>query len=46
VPPVRLTVDSVAEPHHCDAALAPGENFDAAPSPTLYQANFLKTNTS
>jgi hypothetical protein len=26
---------SVAEPHHFDAALAPGKNFDAAPAPTL-----------
>jgi hypothetical protein len=26
---------SVAEPHHFDAAPALGENFDAAPAPTL-----------
>jgi hypothetical protein len=26
---------SVAEPHHFDAASAPGKNFDAAPAPTL-----------
>jgi hypothetical protein len=26
---------SVAEPHHFYAAPAPGENFDAAPAPTL-----------
>jgi hypothetical protein len=30
-----LTLISVAEPHHCYAALAPapGTNFDAAPAP-------------
>jgi hypothetical protein len=28
-------LDSVAEPHHFYAAPAPGENFDAAPAPTL-----------
>jgi hypothetical protein len=26
---------SIAEPHHFYAAPAPGENFDAAPAPTL-----------
>jgi hypothetical protein len=35
---------SVAEPHHFYATPAPGENFDAAPAPTLLQskAKFLK----
>jgi hypothetical protein len=35
---------SVAEPHHFYAAPAPGENFDAAPAPTLLysKAKFLK----
>jgi hypothetical protein len=34
----------VEEPHHFDAALSPGENFDAAPAPTLLysKAKFLK----
>jgi hypothetical protein len=38
---VKLT-SSVAEPHHFYAA--PGENFDAAPAPTLLysKAKFLK----
>jgi hypothetical protein len=35
---------SVAEPHHFYAVPAPGENFDAAPAPTLLysKAKFLK----
>jgi hypothetical protein len=35
---------SVAEPHHFYAAPAPGENFDAAPVPTLLfsKAKILK----
>jgi hypothetical protein len=35
---------SVTEPHHFYAAPAPGENFDAAPAPTLpySKAKFLK----
>jgi hypothetical protein len=39
---VNLT--SVAEPHHFYAAPAPGNNFDAAPAPTLLysKAKFLK----
>jgi hypothetical protein len=34
---MNLLLSSVAEPHHFYAALdpAPGENFDAAPAPTL-----------
>jgi hypothetical protein len=34
----------VAEPHHFYAAPAPGENFDAAPAPTLLcsKAKFSK----
>jgi hypothetical protein len=42
-------LSSVAEPHHFNAAPAPGENFDAAPAaptpaPTLLysKAKFLK----
>jgi hypothetical protein len=39
-----LLTSSVAEPHHFYAAPAPGENFDAAPAPTLLysKAKFLK----
>jgi hypothetical protein len=35
---------SVAEPHHFYAAPVPGENFDAAPAPTLLysKAKILK----
>jgi hypothetical protein len=38
-----LETTSVAEPHHFYAAPAPGENFDAAPAPTLQysKAKFL-----
>jgi hypothetical protein len=37
---------SVAEPHHFDAAPAPGKNFDAALAPTLLysKAKNFKTN--
>jgi hypothetical protein len=40
----RLIKSSVAEPHHFYAAPAPGENFAAAPAPTLLysKAKFLK----
>jgi hypothetical protein len=31
----KLHFKSVAEPHQFYVALAPGENFDAAPAPTL-----------
>jgi hypothetical protein len=36
-PEYHKDTNSVAEPHHFDAAPAPapGENFDAAPAPTL-----------
>jgi hypothetical protein len=36
--------NSVAEPHHFYAALAPGKNLDAAAAPTLLysEAKFLK----
>jgi hypothetical protein len=35
---------SVAEPHHFNAAPAPGKNFDVAPAPTLLynKEKFLK----
>jgi hypothetical protein len=39
-----LTLSIVSDPHHLYAAPAPGENFDAAPAPTLLysKAKFLK----
>jgi Ssu72-like protein len=42
---IPVLPSSVAEPHHVDAALAPGKNFDAAPATTLLlysQVNILK----
>jgi hypothetical protein len=44
VSPASLVLPSVSEPHHFYAAPAPGENFDAAPAPTILysKAKFLK----
>jgi hypothetical protein len=41
---MKVLETSVAEPRHFYAATAPGENFDAAPAPTLLysMAKFLK----
>jgi hypothetical protein len=40
---VSAILNSVAEPHHFDAALALGKNFDAALGfyPNIYRVNFL-----
>jgi hypothetical protein len=43
-PKLSIVKSSVEEPHHFYAAPVPGENFDAAPAPTLLfsKAKFLK----
>jgi hypothetical protein len=38
-----IVIRSAAEPHHFYADPAPGENFDAAPAPTLLYSKAKQT---